>query len=77
MEKETPIISHPKDAINNVNRKGSCLTISLQSEGNFKVECPYCHSTNTRKLSAFAKLGTLSWGATPKEWHCNRCNSDF
>ncbi|MDE7435403.1 MAG: hypothetical protein K2N01_06240 [Lachnospiraceae bacterium] len=41
------------------------------------VECPYCHSTNTRKLSAFAKLGTLSWGASPKEWHCNRCNSDF
>ena len=41
------------------------------------VECPYCHSTNTRKISGFAKLGTLSWGATPKEWHCNRCDSDF
>ncbi len=41
------------------------------------VECPYCHSTSTRKLSGFAKLGTMSWGATPKEWHCNRCNSDF
>lgn len=41
------------------------------------VECPYCHSTNTRKLSGFAKLGTMSWGASPKEWHCNRCNSDF
>lgn len=41
------------------------------------VECPYCHSKSTRKISGFAKLGTLSWGATPKEWHCNRCNSDF
>lgn len=72
MEAWPPIISHHKDTLKNVNHKGSCLTTNLPI-----VECPYCHSTNTRKLSGFAKLGILSWGASPKEWHCNRCDSDF
>ena len=49
-----------------------------RDKGNrFGVTCPYCHATNVKKISGFSKLGTLSWGATPKEWHCTHCGSDF
>lgn len=47
------------------------------------VECPYCHSTNTKKISTFSKVWSMHWlgmysiGSIAKEWHCNNCNSDF
>lgn len=46
------------------------------------VECPYCHSTNTKKIS-----GTKRWLSTGlfglasnkigKNFHCNNCKADF
>ncbi len=46
------------------------------------VECPYCHSTNTKKISTTSKvLNTVVFGIfgtkRHKQWHCNNCNSDF
>lgn len=47
------------------------------------VECPYCHSTNTKKITNLSKaahtamFGIFSIGRNSKEWHCNNCNSDF
>lgn len=47
-----------------------------------KVQCPYCGSTNTDKISAasrivsVATLGILS-KKIGKQWHCNNCKSDF
>lgn len=47
------------------------------------IECPYCHSTNTKKISSLSKAGSVALfgifglGKTTKEWHCNNCNSDF
>lgn len=46
------------------------------------VECPYCHSTNTSKISTTAKVvNTAIWGIfgtkRHKQWHCNQCRSDF
>ena len=47
------------------------------------VECPYCHSTNTKKISKFSKAGNValfgifSIGKVTKQWHCNNCKSDF
>lgn len=47
------------------------------------VNCPYCHSTNTKKISGLSKAGSVAlfgifaWGKTSKQWHCNNCNSDF
>lgn len=47
------------------------------------VECPYCHSTNTKKISAISKMWSLNWlgmygiGKVSKQWHCNNCDSDF
>lgn len=48
-----------------------------------KVECPYCHSTNTKKISGMSKAGSVAlWGVfaagkVSKQWHCNNCKSDF
>ena len=47
-----------------------------------RVECPYCHSMNTEKISGVARgvsiyaLGVAS-SKLGKQWHCNNCKSDF
>lgn len=46
------------------------------------VECPYCHSTDTKKISNTSKVVNTAmfgiFGAKRfKEWHCNNCGSDF
>ncbi|MCI8371073.1 MAG: hypothetical protein HFI75_01480 [Lachnospiraceae bacterium] len=47
------------------------------------VECPYCHSTNTKKISGLSKAGNLvlfgvfALGKTSKQFHCNHCGVDF
>ncbi|RHI25837.1 hypothetical protein DW172_03930 [Agathobacter rectalis] len=47
-----------------------------------KVECPYCHSTNTSKIGTVSRMtSTAMFGLASKkigkQWHCNSCNSDF
>ena len=45
--------------------------------------CPYCQSTNTKKITNLSKAGSVAIfgvfaiGKTTKEWHCNNCKSDF
>lgn len=46
------------------------------------VECPYCHSKNTTKISSVSKaLNTAMFGILGnkrnQQWHCNSCRSDF
>ena len=47
------------------------------------VTCPYCNSTDTKKISNTSKaiavglFGIFALGKANKEWHCNNCNSDF
>jgi len=47
------------------------------------VRCPYCHSTNTKKISTTSKVGSVALfgifaiGKVSKQWHCNNCKSDF
>lgn len=47
------------------------------------VECPYCHSTNTRKLpeKSVFMADNLFWGSkvseVGKNFHCNKCGADF
>lgn len=46
------------------------------------VECPYCHSKDTKKISMTSKvMNTAVFGIfgtkRHKQWHCNQCNSDF
>lgn len=47
-----------------------------------QVECPYCHSTNTKKItntSRWISAGLFGIGSSKvgKQWHCNKCGSDF
>ncbi|MCI9127431.1 MAG: hypothetical protein HFG28_09565 [Eubacterium sp.] len=47
------------------------------------VKCPYCQSTNTKKISSVSKAGSVAVfgvfaaGKVSKQWHCNNCKSDF
>lgn len=46
------------------------------------VECPYCHSMNTEKISGVARgVSIYALGvASPKlgkQWHCKNCGSNF
>ena len=48
-----------------------------------KIECPYCHSTDTKKISGVSKaggialFGVFALSKAGKQWHCNKCKSDF
>jgi uncharacterized protein YbaR (Trm112 family) len=48
-----------------------------------KVTCPYCKSTNTKKISGLSKavsvgiFGIFALGKTTKQFHCNNCSADF
>lgn len=46
------------------------------------VVCPYCKSSNVRKIGAGGRLVSvgmlgLAGSKVGKQWHCNNCNSDF
>lgn len=46
------------------------------------VKCPYCSSTNTSKISMVGRVvstGLFGLGSKKigKQYHCNKCNSDF
>lgn len=54
-----------------------------QMEEANKIECPYCHSKDTVKISKVSKavsaamVGALATGKVSKQWHCNHCKSEF
>lgn len=47
------------------------------------VHCPFCQSTDCKKISAASKIGKIAmWGvlaagSVGKTWHCNSCGSNF
>ena len=46
------------------------------------VKCPYCQSTDTYKLKFYHRFFDISLtglfsSKIAKQWHCNKCNSDF
>lgn len=47
-----------------------------------QVTCPYCHSTNVKKISGTSKAASVAlWGIfsqkVRKNFHCNSCKSEF
>ena len=53
-----------------------------ENESSNIITCPYCHSANTKKISAMSKAGSVAlFGIfsqkVKKQWHCNGCGSDF
>ena len=46
------------------------------------ITCPYCHSTNVSKISTIDRgisvgMAGLASGKLGKQWHCNKCKSNF
>ena len=47
------------------------------------VECPYCHSKNTSKISIFSKVINIQLGGmygaikANKNWQCDDCGSEW
>lgn len=54
-----------------------------RDKGNpYGIECPYCHATNIKKISSASRAVStgifgLGSGRIGKQWHCERCGSDF
>lgn len=67
--------------------KNSNITMDTNTEFHVSkepvIECPYCHSTDTKKITNTSKaihtalFGVFSIGRNSKNFHCNNCNSDF
>ncbi len=46
------------------------------------AKCPYCNSTNTKKISTLSRMGSFATFGfagkkVGKQWHCNNCKSGF
>lgn len=56
---------------------------SKKVEEDNQVHCPYCNSTNIKKITTGSKVthtalfGIFSMSRNSKQWHCNDCKSDF
>ena len=59
------------------------VSSKIVEEDNNTPHCPYCNSTNTKKITTGSKVahtalfGIFSISRNSKQWHCNNCNSDF
>lgn len=62
---------------------GKAVLEGRDKSNKFGIECPYCHATNVKKITNTSKavhtafFGIFSVSRNSKQWHCNRCNSDF
>ncbi len=89
---QQPEISYPKPIILNKNnfesdeeywKRIDQHTINKNTSTKLTVECPYCHATNVKKITATSKavhtalFGIFSMSRNSKQWHCNKCDSDF
>lgn len=47
-----------------------------------RIQCPYCGSLATSKISTIGKIASVGFfglasSKLGKEWHCNKCGSNF
>ena len=72
-----------KNGLNAVKNSNVKYSIDSQTKSNPVVECPYCHSTDTKKITNTSKVvhtalfGVFSVSRNSKNYHCNNCGSDF
>ena len=56
---------------------------NFNQKSTFTITCPYCKSTDCKKISDLSKAGNIVlWGVfalgkTTKQFHCNSCEADF
>ena len=89
LDKMTGIgLTDAKTIVNNIAEQGRETGMKFSTNikndnSGVKVECPYCHSKNTYKISNFTRaaaltiLGIRAMNEVSKQWHCNDCGSDF
>ena len=76
-----PLKQKEIESRNSINRQ-QIKKLIAKSESP-KITCPYCQSTNTKKISSLSKavnvglFGIFALGKTTKQWHCEKCGSDF
>ena len=59
-----------------------CRNLNAPKPSTPTVTCPYCQSTDTKKISGTSRwistgLFGLASSKVGKQWHCNKCKSDF
>lgn len=88
---QQPEISYPKPIILKNNsyesdeeywKRINQHTINYNTSSSQIVECQYCHSTNTKKISTTSRvISTSLFGLgskkVGKQFHCNNCGADF
>ncbi len=63
-------------------QKESTPAVVVQQPQVGVVTCPYCHSTNVKRIGRFGKEASIYFkgiasAKMAKQWHCNNCNSNF
>ncbi len=77
------ILAKQSIEFNNKMEHGKSILKGTANGNKLTVECPYCHATDTKKISGASKAGSIAlfgFFAMPKaskQWHCNKCKSDF
>lgn len=67
----------------NLKQQEQVQESSKIEEDNNTPHCPYCNSTNIKKITTGSKVahtalfGIFSMSRNSKQWHCNNCKSDF
>ena len=71
------------DAEGKIPNDYSVINSKITNNNTSSIVCPYCHSTNTQKISNLSKVGSMAlfgvfaFGKMTKQWHCSNCKSDF
>ena len=65
-----------------VNCKKVTFRTQLKENPNKFIRCPYCNSLEVIKISSLSRIGGvavlgLATGKLGKQWHCNKCKSNF
>lgn len=77
------ILANKSDEFNAKMEHGKAVLEGKDKGNKFGVECPYCHTTNVKKITNTSKavhtavFGIFSIGRNSKQWHCDHCNSEF
>ena len=80
---EDPIEYQLKISQFKANLKQQESSTKKVEEDNNTPHCPYCNSTNIKKITTGSKVahtalfGIFSMSRNSKQWHCNNCKSDF
>lgn len=65
------------------NLEPARIQMQMQKQQKPIVTCPFCQSTNCKKISGASKIGKVALfgvfaaGSVSKTWHCNNCGSNF